>query len=144
MHELNSTRWFVRDYLPLQQGLRPPLYMSFLINIRCPRLSSITTRIKTPKSCRGFQLPQQGPRLSSITTRIKTYPGLSLFSLLPRRPRLSSITTRIKTKHSLDRHTRSVDVRDYLPLQQGLRPSSARLLGCRCQRSETIFHYNKD
>ena len=35
-------------------------------------------------------------------------------------------------------------VRDYLPLQQGLRLLKAHLCGVGVLVSETIFHYNKD
>ena len=109
---------FVRDYLPLQQGLRPAASLRQGQSSKCQRLSSITTRIKT--SSRGTrQSFVSGQRLSSITTRIKT-PKLALGSVGHVGQRLSSITTRIKTSRKT--------------------PSS-----CTCRmESETIFHYNKD
>ena len=86
----------VRDYLPLQQGLRPYALVHAYRDIDGQRLSSITTRIKTYSNTKSWRL-HWCQRLSSITTRIKTTPAP---------PRSSS----------------GCRVRDYLPLQQGLRP----------------------
>ena len=134
----------VRDYLPLQQGLRPSRRIFTCHSVHSQRLSSTTTRIKTPAattlSCRGLgvrdYLPLQqglrqldfpfiilifllGQRLSSTTTRIKTLLSYKGVTMLSNSQRLSSTTTRIKT------------IRD--PHHFGL-----------FVRSETIFHYNKD
>ncbi len=62
----------VRDYLPLQQGLRLSNRAKIVSTLSyCQRLSSITTRIKTLRS-NSISAPNKGQRLSSITTRIKT------------------------------------------------------------------------
>ena len=64
-------------------------------------------------------------RLSSITTRIKTSVNCFLYFCVISQ-RLSSITTRIKTlAHILILGSFDV-VRDYLPLQQGLRQKNKR------------------
>ena len=89
----------VRDYLPLQQGLRPYLSSSLASKRQSPRLSSITTRIKTEANCNRRRLTRLRPRLSSITTRIKTLVAQAKAFV-------------------------GIGVRDYLPLQQGLRHSS--------------------
>ena len=86
----------VRDYLPLQQGLRLARITAVIAQPASPRLSSITTRIKTLANLRFLAffavrdyLPlQQGLRL---TFRV-------LIGERSLRPRLSSITTRIKTQ----------------------------------------------
>ena len=119
----------------------PHCYNSWQSLPYCPRLSSITTRIKTPQEDNN---PTSGasPRLSSITTRIKTFriPHVAKTVL---RPRLSSITTRIKTPLTFA-VPRGVTVRDYLPLQQGLRHMGISKEVVETASSETIFHYNKD
>ena len=133
--------------------------------VSCPRLSSITTRIKTDTLV-DERPALQRPRLSSITTRIKTnnsfsgqrtntvrdylplQQGLRLSKGIEEgksgRPRLSSITTRIKTEIFKFFHLLCKNVRDYLPLQQGLRLRCASCSLASSHRSETIFHYNKD
>ena len=63
----------VRDYLPLQQGLRLPFVTICLALSFCQRLSSITTRIKTKPSTTVSLSSYSSQRLSSITTRIKTF-----------------------------------------------------------------------
>ncbi len=187
----SSTLWTVRDYLPLQQGLRPisinpptifcsqrlssittriktfTILLSHTSTSR-QRLSSITTRIKTSSHPPTLRVRGRSQRLSSITTRIKTFIQYLDAVLAVHSQRLSSITTRIKTSSFNLNKTMSAIVRDYLPLQQGLRPRrlcNKRLSG-KCQRlssittriktflatllkmvsilSETIFHYNKD
>ena len=135
--------------------------------VLCPRLSSITTRIKTSSSYM-LRLSRWRPRLSSITTRIKTELTCTCDTLQPS-PRLSSITTRIKTPPTLIgwghfkvvrdylplqqglRHRFLIlfnsgleIVRDYLPLQQGLRRLLSLMVASNDILSETIFHYNKD
>ena len=63
---------FVRDYLPLQQGLRRFIHLYKSVKgVFGQRLSSTTTRIKTPLS-RELAHSFEGQRLSSTTTRIKT------------------------------------------------------------------------
>ncbi len=62
-----------------------------------------------------------GQRLSSTTTRIKTLLELITCSILVVRQRLSSTTTRIKTSEIDFTIINILEVRDYLPLQQGLR-----------------------
>ena len=133
----------VRDYLPLQQGLRRDKLLHKVLQFRGQRLSSTTTRIKTLQGRWSSFCPKQCQRLSSTTTRIKT----------------------INSNLGI---TRSVSVRDYLPLQQGLRLWSGlslyhieirqRLSSTttriktrhysskieKYHQSETIFHYNKD
>ena len=90
-----TTKHRVKDYLPLQQGLR----LAGIVSIRAGSVF--------------------GQRLSSITTRIKTT-GLRSLLHWGTRQRLSSITTRIKTK-TKTRTPLFLCVKDYLPLQQGLR-----------------------
>ena len=85
----------VRDHLPLQQGLRP--------------------------NASSNAESQSGLRPSSITTRIKTISLRLRLCLLMLGQRPSSITTRIKTLFFLPHRTISNQVRDHLPLQQGLR-----------------------
>ena len=112
------TQALVRDYLPLQQGLRPrvnppPWAWSF-----CQRLSSITTRIKT--------------KLRKNHTRGCVY----VRDYLPLQQGLR--------RRSIPRQKVEDEVRDYLPLQQGLRHRVAIFIGAANRKSETIFHYNKD
>ena len=64
--------------------------------------------------------PALSQRLSSITTRIKIY-YLNRSKQYLSRQRLSSITTRIKIEASRGILQSPPTVRDYLPLQQGLR-----------------------
>ena len=86
----------------------------------CQRLSSTTTRIKTNAPADHHPLRDRGQRLSSTTTRIKTR-WSRCHSFWAARQRLSSTTTRIKTQIKTSRDS-LFQVRDYLPLQQGLRP----------------------
>ena len=46
----HQTNGAVRDYLPLQQGLRLILYLKTNNQFLCQRLSSTTTRIKTDET----------------------------------------------------------------------------------------------
>ena len=133
-----------------------------------PRLSSTTTRIKTPAEkaeTYGHAIP---PRLSSTTTRIKTETSAHQWQTdeclrdylpqqqglrqsrngadapAPRPPRLSSTTTRIKTCHNEAFHMFLPPLRDYLPQQQGLRHYFPLPQSSPPRLSETIFHNNKD
>ena len=116
--DLSWHSYNVRDYLPLQQGLRRSTYVLCADGLSRQRLSSITTRIKTflPSPRVDFS-PSQ--RLSSITTRIKTFDSGIFFEKI-------------------------WAVRDYLPVQQGLRHTATPSLRLSPTLSETIFHYNKD
>ena len=61
----------LREYLPLEQGLRQrfPRYKGLIK--KTPRVSSIRTRIKNPfRSCHSLHL-SDSPRLPSIITRIR-------------------------------------------------------------------------
>ncbi len=129
--------WMVKDYLPLQQGLRPLMRVLALNRTSCQRLSSITTRIKTSYSYLSIQEPSC-QRLSSITTRIKT-PSSAREDRYPRCQRLSSITTRIKTGIN-DTFPGFEGVKDYLPLQQGLRQPDIAVpfFDKKCQRLSSI------
>ncbi len=134
----------VRDYLPLQQGLRQKQQHAFEDACCCQRLSSITTRIKTwhcrhvphvPHVVRDYLPLQQGLRLpplsemvfsNSVRDYLPLQQGLRLGLPLVSTSgnsgqRLSSITTRIKTHGPNDGADKTLKVRDYLPLQQGLR-----------------------
>ncbi len=131
------------------------------------RVSSITTRIKTWVG--GLlDVYIDGQRASSITTRIKTYGQCKGSERTAYSQRASSITTRIKTSYRKDLHDYPLEVREHLPLQQGLRhplfggcgdnvsvrehlPLQQGLrLGPQhtnsmlLPQSESIFHYNKD
>ncbi len=133
----------LRDHLPLQQGLRR-LYLLQSTPSPSQRPSSTTTRIKTPLGVCRFGIPAYPQRPSSTTTRIKTSDRLTV-GIPPG------------------------ELRDHLPLQQGLRlqsicldqihwssaqrPSSTttriktslkRMVPGDFFFSETIFHYNKD
>ena len=114
-----SIRLSVRDYLPLQQGLRLIIQLFLRLIDISQRLSSTTTRIKTPLLNQEPSLKSQ--RLSSTTTRIKTNSGFLQNRKWNWCQRLSSTTTRIKTVGVLLGALGGVGVRDYLPLQQGLR-----------------------
>ena len=96
------------------------------------RLSSTTTRIKTFCRTAHCSRNRHGQRLSSTTTRIKTYTTRS-YTHDGASQRLSSTTTRIKTCTWHWARYQGTRVRDYLPLQQGLRPchfGSDRLVNC--------------
>ena len=132
----------VRDYLPLQQGLRRSKWLEIACSHSCQRLSSTTTRIKTILEIL-FSYTVTGQRLSSTTTRIKTY--------LNRSKQYLSLA--VRDYLPLQQGLRRVQeycyhfyegVRDYLPLQQGLRLKQLTAAIDIPQRSETIFHYNKD
>ena len=107
----------VKDYLPLQQGLRPqnmvyPTFHSGGVRDYLPLQQGLRPIFSSPT------ITARSQRLSSITTRIKTK-GSPTIELLRCCQRLSSITTRIKTSGFLCKRTL------FWP-------------------SETIFHYNKD
>ncbi len=132
----------VRDYLPLQQGLRHVHSSDMLYLLAGQRLSSTTTRIKTVVSynksvffdiVRDYLPLQQGLRHDIL------YPVICPMLC----QRLSSTTTRIKTLLLIVYYLLILLVRDYLPLQQGLRPNNPHD-GAYEPLSETIFHYNKD
>ena len=62
---------FLREYLPLEQGLRQHEHSSLEEQRSPQRVSSIRTRIKNPfRSCHSLHL-SDSPRLSSIITRIR-------------------------------------------------------------------------
>ena len=86
----------LRDHLPLQQGLR----------------HAWNTSVK--RIC-------YSQRPSSITTRIKTLYGISRNPGSGNSLRPSSITTRIKTYWTIGCLLYFYKLREYLPLQQGLR-----------------------
>ena len=136
---------YVRDHIPLEQGLRLVPKNSVNYSEVRQRPYSIRTRIKTTSSRRrrtfsvsvrdhiplepGLRQHQlqpelqhlQGQRPYSIRTRIKTY--LLRFLMRRRRgQRPYSIRTRIKTTPWLRCLTTSRRVRDHIPLEQGLRP----------------------
>ena len=141
--------------------------MYFPCSRSCQRLSSITTRIKTPSWLSQLCTNISCQRLSSITTRIKTsHPHLLLWLRLVRD--YLPLQQGLRPLGNADHRTVSVRVRDYLPLQQGLRPKGMPFAStCRRVRdylplqqglrrggdsggnhliplSATIFHYNKD
>ena len=92
----------LREYLPLQQGLR---HYKFVIS----------------------QFRKLSQRVSSITTRIKTFVTLLKTSVASPQ-RVSSITTRIKTLNSSKILSANSSLREYLPLQQGLRQARSSLM----------------
>ena len=92
----------VRDYLPLQQGLRLQNPLEFGGDIHRQRLSSTTTRIKT-----------------KVILLLNSKEGI-VRDYLP-------LQQGLRLVHSV--HNSEVEVvRDYLPLQQGLRPRAQALL----------------
>ena len=113
-----KSSYCIRDHLPLQQGLRPGVLSGSDVFSAYQRPSSITTRIKTKFITIPCSNSTGNQRPSSITTRIKTK-DFCLHARYKSHQRPSSITTRIKTM---------VTVCGTFELQ----------------RSETIFHYNKD
>ena len=130
----------VRDYLPLQQGLRPPATRTGTSRMERQRLSSTTTRIKTLRllllrkftKVRDYLPLQQGLRQSTFSKSF-FLPPVRDYLPLQQGLRLNVARRKIKL----------VIVRDYLPLQQGLRLK--RPFGVSpAATSETIFHYNKD
>ena len=167
--KISLKKKIVRDYLPLQQGLRHSTPAGLVVTRARQRLSSTTTRIKTSYFIGKSIIYWNRQRLSSTTTRIKTVLGATQWSICKERQRLSSTTTRIKTSVQLLCASSALIVRDYLPLQQGLRlferdgcpvHSAGQRLSSTTTRiktgasivfsylilskSETIFHYNKD
>ena len=115
---------FVKDYHPLEQGLRPLSSFSIRSNELGQRLSSIRTRIKT--TCFSvFPKSRKRQRLSSIRTRIKT-------TVL----NMKTVFSPVKDYHPLEqglRQTRHLHydeecypVKDYHPLEQGLRPDRSQ------------------
>ena len=93
---------YVRDHIPLEQGLRP---RTFAIKNWCylsQRPYSIRTRIKTLVS-----------KYNCITIA---------------RQRPYSIRTRIKTMHRSFWTSLRVVVRDHIPLEQGLRPQPPKVI----------------
>ena len=113
-----ATASVVRDYLPLQQGLRPkrPCESLFLL---C--------------GVRDYLPLQQG--LRPARTWLKNSP-LLVRDYLPLQQGLRRFPS--PSAGLID-----FLVRDYLPLQQGLR-LSAMSSNVKSEQSETIFHYNKD
>ena len=138
-----ATASVVRDYLPLQQGLRPArtwLKNSPLLVRDYLPLQQGLRRFPSPSAglidflVRDYLPLQQGLRLNtgrSLQEKIKCQ-------------RLSSTTTRIKTCFSFLLSLIFRNVRDYLPLQQGLRLLKSQQVFHQEYQSETIFHYNKD
>ena len=109
---------YVRDHIPLEQGLRQRWIWSWWTLLRGQRPYSIRTRIKTrrPVWLRP-ELVRQRPY--SIRTRIKTIPFIFLkLRNLSQRP--YSIRTRIKT-FFMSIKLWTGYVRDHIPLEQGLR-----------------------
>ena len=109
---------FVRDHIPLEQGLRQAQMNWKLIWMPCQRPYSIRTRIKTWQHGSDDKV-YESQRPYSIRTRIKTAEGC--LKRLQESQRPYSIRTRIKTWWCFNR-SESVFVRDHIPLEQGLRP----------------------
>ena len=155
-----NTILYVRDHIPLEQGLRRDILVTAADNAHSQRPYSIRTRIKTTAP-NGGSCPKAGQRPYSIRTRIKTdcmhinpfyysvrdhiplEQGLRLRKSIPemniKRQRPYSIRTRIKTIPAL--HTAwKMWVRDHIPLEQGLRPARVKIrrLGVRRQRPYSI------
>ena len=112
-------RKVVRDYLPLQQGLRLFIGAANRKPIVSQRLSSTTTRIKTINCC-CYLKANKSQRLSSTTTRIKTRGqpprGWKLFWVRDYLPLQQGLRLQRQAVAAIH-----LNVRDYLPLQQGLR-----------------------
>ena len=83
-----------------------------------------------------------GQRLSSITTRIKTTLSKSRRIKVEVRDYLPLQQGLRRPEDSIEEST--FHVRDYLPLQQGLRHITFTIDETGRVTSETIFHYNKD
>ena len=107
----------VRDYLPLQQGLR---------------LSHVDY-FASAGVVRDYLPLQQGLRLRCH--HLLWHPCM-VRDYLPLQQGLRPVNHFPKDNH--------LQVRDYLPLQQGLRRHLKWVLGYLNEPSETIFHYNKD
>ena len=106
----------VRDYLPLQQGLRH----------NAAKLQKVLEKV------RDYLPLQQGLRRhESLDNKDHS----NVRDYLP-------LQQGLRLRESPDNRAHS-NVRDYLPLQQGLRLDS-EFFRRFCQMSETIFHYNKD
>ena len=154
----------LRNYLPLEQGLRLFLFLHYSYSLRLTqKLSSIRTRIKTATIAvfccnshilRNYLPLEQGLRrinfflcfsccfaqkLSSIRTRIKTF-NCCFHCYCVLTQKLSSIRTRIKTFSSSVTSIPFLILRNYLPLEQGLRPLLIPLIVLILIVSETIFH----
>ena len=113
---LFSTHSYLIEYIPLQQGLRLSVFVfhSFILS---HWVYSITTRIKT--SLPQFRTPVLSHWVYSITTRIKTIP-LSASCQHSKTHWVYSITTRIKTTATRPSGS-MITLIEYIPLQQGLR-----------------------
>ncbi len=85
-----------------------------------------------------------GQRLSSITTRIKTMSRTA--QQWPGRCVRDYLPLQqgLRLKPRAPTNRMALSVRDYLPLQQGLRRLYIRGVFKTYFKSETIFHYNKD
>ena len=77
-------------------------------------------------------------RVSSIRTRIKTICFVAISQRYKGAQRVSSIRTRIKTSCSFN-NSNIPQLREYLPLEQGLRLSRSSELTL-IRLSESIFH----
>ena len=133
----------VRDYLPLQQGLR------LLSNVKSEQRNKVRDYLPLQQGLRLLdlvflkRLRLTGQRLSSTTTRIKT----KCETLIDKRAML--VRDYLPLQQGLRllgvaEGRKSDLVRDYLPLQQGLRQPAASSFASKFRASETIFHYNKD
>ena len=106
---------WLREHIPLKQGLRLP-----------------NDQYKIP-----IPIPQ---RAYSIKTRIKTKEFLQPVLYLQRAQRAYSIKTRIKTAHFSLLRQPSLVLREHIPLKQGLRRNILHRARCRHINSESIFH----
>ena len=86
----------LRNYLPLEQGLRHLYAVKYQLCFSSQKLSSIRTRIKTV-TLALLRVRRKTQKLSSIRTRIKTCQLLRLHAYDWQTQKLSSIRTRIKT-----------------------------------------------
>ena len=103
---------YVRDHIPLEQGLRPGLAL-------------------TASTCLTGQRPY------SIRTRIKTVPALLVMGDIHVRDHIP--LEQGLRPDGFCRHLSSPPVRDHIPLEQGLRQSFPDHL-VHAAMSETIFH----
>ena len=136
--QYNLYQTLLREYLPLEQGLRHLRAFQLRKHVDSPRVSSIKTRIKTAHGIVKVKI-MIPPRVSSIKTRIKT--GFNCHSeATGNSPRVSSIKTRIKTKYQFLLPRRAHSLREYLPLEQGLRLWWEDSIPDENTCSESIFH----
>ena len=128
----------VRDHIPLEQGLRPDVLISVESNISSQRPYSIRTRIKTVALSSHLSL-RFCQRPYSIRTRIKTV------HCDGGQQRRLDVRDHIPLEQGL-RHIEVIHlhdclpVRDHIPLEQGLRHSSSAISTSAEVVSETIFH----